>query len=624
MTDASATPYPVEAWLTYPRPQLVRPTWASLDGPWGFTADDADQGRDLEWWSSERPFQATIQVPFPPEAPASGIGDRDFHPVVWYRREITADDVRRAGGTGERLLLHFGAVDYRADVWLGGRYVGRHEGGHTPFTFDVTEELRGLMGSAALVVRAEDDPEDVAQPRGKQDWQPTPHGIWYERSTGIWQPVWLEAASRVHVTGLLWTADVVAGTVTLELDLGSRPSGPAEISIVLRHADVEVASARYRSSDPRSTSTITLPHQANGQAYERLLWSPEHPRLLDAEITVVAESGEDHVYSYLGLRSVGWAAGHFLLNDRPYYLRSVLTQGYWPDTHIAAPSAEALRDEVQLIKDLGFNAVRVHQKIEDPRFLAWADRLGLLVWGETPSTFEFSRTAVHRLTREWMDVLRRDGSHPSIVTWVPFNESWGVQHVAHDPAQLAFVQSLYQLTKALDPTRLVVTNDGWEHAGSDLLTVHDYGTSRGEVEPNYSDRATVTAMLRGIGPLGRRMQLTGFQDEGRPVIVSEFGGVSYAPDHSGNGWGYATVERLDEFERLIRDLFAAVQSSPVLAGFCYTQLADTLQEANGLVDGQRRPKLPVEVIRAIVRGDTIDTTAHRRPKKPVERPLAID
>jgi beta-galactosidase/beta-glucuronidase len=604
---------------SYPRPALVRSAWVDLCGPWAFTFDDDAVGVAEGWYRFPAPFVSTIVVPFPPEAPASTVAATGLHPVVWYRRTITRSDLAGAGLGVERdrLLLHFGAVDYRADVWLDGQYVGRHEGGHTPFTFDVTHVVAGDGGDAdswALVVRAEDDPSDVAQPRGKQDWQAEPHGIWYVRTTGIWQPVWMEAVPHTSVTDIAWVTDVPGGTVAMSLELSERPRDEVTVTVQLRIGDERLADLRFTSAEPRSRIIISLPGQANGQAYEALLWSPEHPRLIDACVTVTAADGSvDEVLTYFGLRSVAWSHGHFMLNDRPYYVRAVLDQGYWPETHLAAPSADALREEVRLIKDLGFNTVRVHQKVEDPRFLYWADRLGLLVWAEGASAYEFSGTAVERMTREWLDVLRRDVSHPSIAVWVPLNESWGVQHIQHDSRQLDHARSLYHLTKSIDPTRPVITNDGWEHADSDIWTVHDYGTSGAELAANYVDAATVRDMLARIGPLGRRMRLLDLPDRGQPVIVSEFGGVSFAPTYAGDTWGYVTVSEL------VRELFAALQRSPVLAGFCYTQLTDTFQEANGLTDPFRNPKLPVETIRGIVLGEGVDASRQRRPTRVVEQ-----
>jgi beta-galactosidase/beta-glucuronidase len=588
---------------SYPRPQLRRAAWADLTGPWEFAYDDDDRGRDEAWFDGSDAFDRVITVPFPPESPASGIGDPGFHPVVWYRRAVTAADLETAGATdASRVLVHFGAVDFRAEVWADGRFLGAHEGGQTPFSFEVPADLAG--SGFALVVRAEDDHADVSQPRGKQDWLEEPHVIWYHRTTGIWQPVWLEAVSEDHLARLRWTPDVPRASVDLQVRLSRRPRGRLSIDVRIEHQGTELAALTAPVREPEQTVTLHLPDQGNGQAYERLLWSPEHPTLLDARIRVLDEEGGvvDEVHSYLGLRTVGTHGGRFLLNDRPYALRSVLEQGYWPESHLAAPSAEALRAEVELIRELGFNAVRLHEKAEDPRMLFWADRLGLLVWGEIGSAFEFSPRAIERTVAEWMDILARDGSHPSIVTWVPINESWGVQHIAHDPAQLAFARALTELTRALDPSRLVISNDGWEHAESDLLTIHDYAASGDELRRSYRDEASVAAMLAGVGPAGRRLSLVPGAADGLPVMVTEFGGISYAPGAAEESWGYSVASSPEDFESRLGDLIGALHDSSVLAGFCYTQLTDTRQETNGLTDEHRRPKLPAETIRAIVMG----------------------
>jgi len=281
----------------------------------------------------------------------------------------------------------------------------------------------------------------------------------------------------------------------------------------------------------------------------------------------------------------------------------VLEQGYWPQSHLAAPSAEALRAEVELIKALGFNAARIHEKVEDPRFLYWADRLGLLLWGEMGSTYEFSPEAVSRITREWTDVVRRDRSHPSIVTWVPLNESWGVQQISHDEAQLSFAQSLYHLTRALDPSRPVISNDGWEHAISDILTIHDYAGTVEELDTNYRDIDAIRTLVAGMGPAGRRLQLIPREVEGQSIMVTEFGGVSFAPDAADDSWGYTTATSYEDFESRVSGLVGSLRDNPMLSGFCYTQLTDTMQETNGLTDANRKPKLPVAVIRSIVAGE---------------------
>lgn len=590
----------------YPRPQLVRQTWHDLAGEWAFEHDDRDIGRNERWFANASHLSQVITVPFPPESELSGISDPGFHPVVWYSRVISAEDVAASGQSLERdrVILHFGAVDYRASVWIDGQFLGSHEGGQTPFSFDVTEALT-LQKDCVLVVRAEDDPHDVAQPRGKQDWLEEPHVIWYHRTTGIWQPVWLESVPDQRIEALNWTPNAQAGNVEIEVGLSRRPASGVSVQVELSIAGEILARQSFLTLEPRSLATIQIARQSNGQAFETLLWSPENPRLIDAHVSIIADDGSilDDSYSYFGLRSASVAGGRFLLNDRPYFVRSVLEQGYWPQSHLAAPSAEALRAEVELIKALGFNAARIHEKVEDPRFLYWADRLGLLIWGEMGSTYEFSSEAVSRVTREWTDVVRRDRSHPSIVTWVPLNESWGVQQIAHDDAQMSFAQSLYHLTRSLDPSRPVISNDGWEHAISDILTIHDYAGTAEQLDANYRDIDAIRALAAGMGPAGRRLQLIPREIEGQSIMVTEFGGVSFAPDAAADSWGYTTATSHKDFESRVSGLVGSLRDNPILSGFCYTQLTDTMQETNGLTDANRKPKLPIAVIRSIVSGE---------------------
>lgn len=589
----------------HPRPGLRRAAWSSLDGTWEFAHDDADEGR-RNGWAAGFDTHREIIVPFPPESPASGIGDPGYHPIVWYARTLTQKDLASAGRSdgSPRVLLHFGAVDYRASVWLGGALLGTHEGGHTPFSFDITEHVR-CGDEWAIVVRAEDDPLDLGQPRGKQDWLPEPHSIWYHRTTGIWQPVWLEAVPALAIVSVHWTADLPSATVRAEIVLDGVPDDGTTFRVYVHHDERRLADVTAIAVRDRFTVVISIHEQENGQAYEELLWTPEHATLLDAQVEVTGPAGTDTVDSYFGLRSVAVERGTFLLNDRPIYLRSVLEQGYWPESHLAAPSADALRAEVQMIRDLGFNAVRIHQKFEDPRFLYWTDRLGLLVWSEAPGAYESSPTAITRTVREWLEVLDRDRSHPSIVTWVPLNESWGVQHIAATPALQSYARGLAELTRAIDPTRPVISNDGWEHVDSDLLTVHDYEWRFDVVRQRYGTADAFQRELDGVGPAGRRIVLSGKTD-GTPLVLSEFGGIRYSSGVAENtvDWGYSTASSEDDFRERLTALLGAVRASPILSGFCYTQLTDTMQEANGLLTSDRKPKLPLAELREIFTGST--------------------
>ncbi|MCJ1714411.1 glycoside hydrolase family 2 protein [Curtobacterium sp. VKM Ac-2922] len=595
---------------SYPRPQMLRPDWADLDGTWSFRNDGDDPA-----WRSGFPGARDIVVPFPPESVASGIDEPGFHPVVWYSRTLSRADIDAAGSgpAAPRLVLHFGAVDYRATVWIDGVLIGTHEGGHTPFSFDVTQALTpgATEGDLhTLVVRAEDDPHDLTQPRGKQDWHEDAHAIWYRRTTGIWQTVWLEAVPAVAVEYLRWT-NLDQATLRLTVRLHGVRTGGERLRVeAVWHDDDRVEHLATVESTIGDTATefdvlVPVARQANGQAQDELFWTPDTPRLVDATVTLLGPGGAvvDTVATYFGVRTVGIDGPRFLLNGHAQDVRSVLNQGYWPDSHLAAPSRQALRREVELIKELGFNAARNHQKIEDPRFLYWADRLGLMVWGETAGAYEFSPRAMHRLMREWMDAVERDASHPSIITWVPVNESWGVQEIRTNAAQQAYARSLADVTRALDPTRPVVSNDGWEHVSSDIITIHDYEGVGERLARTYADDAARSALVGGIGPADRRVLVGGAQDHGQPVMLTEFGGVDYQPGgRREDGWGYTSATDGDDWVERITALYDAVRASSFLVGSCWTQLTDTMQETNGLLNADRTPKVPIEQIRRAVTG----------------------
>jgi len=576
----------------HPRPRLTRNRWFDLCGAWQFAYDDDNAGLDARWFDHPDRFDRQIVVPFPPESELSGINDKTYHPVVWYRRTFPAPQE-----AGERLILHFGAVDYSARVWVNGQLVATHEGGHTPFSADITTAL--VEGEQVVVVRAEDRPLDGTMPRGKQDWEATPHAIWYDRTTGIWQPVWLEPMPATYITSFHLTPDLTQSAVKVEAYLNHGQEG--WLSISLRKGDELLAVQQVFVAGDRVETSITIPRARNGQRRGDLYWSPETPNLITVAAALLSESGDqvDTVQSYFGLRSVGIGDGRFLLNDRPYFVRSVLEQGFWPHSHLAAPSADALRREVELIKALGFNACRIHQKIEDPRFLYWADQLGLLVWGEMANAYEFSPAAVDRFTREWLSAVDRDRSNPCIVTWVPINESWGVEDIARNPAQQAYASALYHLTKALDPTRPVISNEGWEHTFSDIVGIHDYTQHGSQLIDRFGSAEAIAATLASFKPNRKRQRL--IEDErGQPVMLTEFGGISFHPAAGQNWMGYATVATDEEYLGILRDLFGAIYKSPELSGFCYTQITDTQQEKNGLYDEHRNPKLPVEKLRDII------------------------
>ncbi|OJV76606.1 MAG: glycoside hydrolase [Cellulomonas sp. 73-92] len=585
---------------SYPRPQLVREGWTSLDGPWAFAHDDDDRGLRERWYAPDQvgAFDRRVVVPFPPESAASGIGDTGYHPVVWYRRPL-----RLTPRPGRRTLLHLGAVDHEADVWVDGQHVGRHEGGYTAFTLDVTDAL-DHGDDHVLVVRAHDEATDPHLARGKQDWELEPHVVWYRRSTGIWRTVWVEEVADQHVADLAWSVDVAAARVVATLRLAAAPAPGTTVGVELRHEGTLLAAGTAVALGRHVTLAVDVPALRNGQAREPLLWSPENPVLVGARLVVTAaDATTDVVASYVGLRTVAARDGQFLLNGRPYPLRAVLEQGYWPDSLYTPPDVAAMRREVELIRDLGFNAARLHQKVEDPRLLAWADRLGVLLWAEMPSAYAYTPDAGQRLLAEWLEAVQQQRNHPSVVTWVPLNESWGAQDVATDPAQQAFARALADATRALDPSRPVLSNDGWEHQGSDILGVHDYEGDGRALATTYGGDGARARLLSGLGPAGRPLLVAGAPDAGQPMMLTEFGGIDFRPaGPSDDGWGYTSARDEDDWIDRVTALYDAVRSSPVLVGSCYTQLTDTAQETNGLCTADRRPKAPVERIRRAVTG----------------------
>jgi beta-galactosidase/beta-glucuronidase len=532
----------------------------ALDGEWGFALGAAGDDRSGPLPASR--FDLGIRVPFAPQWPLSGLRLRRAD-VGWYVRSF---DVPPGAGP---LLLHFGAVDYRARVWVDGALVAEHEGGHTPFQAEIGEVVRG--GRATVVVRADDPLEDVEVPRGKQFWAERPEGIFYTATTGIWQSVWLERLPERSLSGVRVAPLAELGAIEVAAD------GPGRAEVAVRLEGREVARGR--------PGRIPLS--------EVKLWSPERPVLYEVEVRLLDASGAvlDSVARRTGLRTVGCRDGRFLLNGEPYVQRLVLDQGYWPEGGLTAPSTLALRRDIEAAQALGFNGARKHQKLEDPRWLDLADELGFLAWVEMPAFHRWSPAAFQRLAREWTEAVERDRDHPSVVAWTPVNESFGLRELP-EPERARVLVELYRLTHALDPTRPVSGNDGWEHALTDLCTLHDYAPAA-ELAARY---ATLERALGGGRPAPA--YLPGFGRREEPLIVSEFGGLAL---RGSGGWGWSEV---GDPAKLIREYSAMVsallQAGPV-EGFCYTQLTDVEQERNGLLTADRRFKVDPGALREATR-----------------------
>jgi len=570
----------------HPQPQFMRSEWQSLNGTWQFAFDDHDEGLGAGWHVAEAPFRRNIIVPFCFESRMSGIGDTSFHPVVWYRRQFEVPPAWK----GRRVLLHFGAVDYRATVWVNGQAAGEHEGGNTPFRLEITGLLK--PGRNTVVVRAWDPPEDRAIPRGKQYWEPKSRGIFYTRTSGIWQSVWLEAAGESWLE-FVRIAPRLDGAVTFHGRV-ARPQAGLMLHVTVKSGDSVVAGGAGALSDNKYVDAAAFVRNPR-------LWTLERPHLYNVVFELKKDGKTlDTVHSYFGFREVSTENGRFCLNHRPIYLKFLLDQGYWPESLLTPPSDEAIQYDIRMAKEMGFNGVRKHQKVEDPRFLYWADRMGFLVSGEMANAYLYDEQYVQRLLREWAEAVERDINHPSVVMWAPLNESWGVPDL-RDPRQQAHLRTLFHLTKSLDPTRPVIDNEGWEHVETtDLYAVHDYAANHDAL---YNRWARVEPRAGAVlPPNGRPYAAPGHAYNGAPLYLSEFGGIAYIPPGASvpeSAWGYAGVEKTPEDAlRRLAGLYDAIAKLPFI-GICYTQITDVEQEVNGLMTYDRKPKFDPKAIKAL-------------------------
>jgi beta-galactosidase/beta-glucuronidase len=576
----SAAPRP-----EYPQPQFQRSTWTSLNGPWEFEFDDANAGVRENWSAGARKLSRTISIPYCFESRLSGIGDTAFHPYVWYRRTITVPAEWRKGA----VLLHFGAVDYETRVWVNGRFAGEHRGGQSHFQFDISPLLTN--GDNVIVLRAEDQPEDRYMPRGKQYWEPKSKRIWYTRTSGIWQPVWLESAGATYLEQVHITPSN-DGTVRFDAR-AAQPSAGLTFHAEIRDGAQTVASSTGPLAESRAMSAALV--------RDPKLWSPESPALYD--VTFELRRGAevvDRVQSYFGFRSVSIKNGRVAINGRPIYLKFILDQGYWPESTLTPPNEDAIQFDIRTTKGMGFNGVRKHQKVEDPRFLYWADKMGLLVSGESANAYRYDDLYVTRMISEWSEIVARDYNHPSVIMWIPLNESWGVPDLA-DSRQQFHLRTLYSLTKSLDATRLVSDNDGWEHTEmTDLMGLHDYARSGDIFKKKYEGAGKAGAPV----PNNARSALApGNHYNGAPLFLSEFGGIAWIPPGTKTpeeSWGYAGVEKTaDDALSRLRGLYQAIAETPGFIGICYTQLTDVEQEVNGLMTYDRKPKFDVRQLSEI-------------------------
>jgi len=580
----------------YPRPQFVRTDWENLNGTWDFGFDD-ENAEEKEKWYQEFKGDKKINVPFTYETKLSGIQDETRHDFIWYHRTINVDGVKLENN---RYILHFEGSDFITKVWVNGAYAGSHRGGYARCSFDVTNLVHD--GENELTVKVEDS-YDPQQPRGKQRWIKENFGCWYIQTTGIWKTVWSEYVPKIGLASVKMTPDLQNAALKLEYEVDAAEEVLGEDLIVTASVSfkgVPVAKQSVMANQKHVGTTMNVSYYGSiGLEWGVCTWTPSQPDLYDIDFTVIYK-GEavDEIGSYFAMREIRIDGPNILLNGHPLYQRLILDQGYWRDSHLTAPSEEALIEDIDKIHALGYNGLRKHQKIEDERFLYWCDVKGMLVWSEMAAAYQYSDYAVEEFAKEWMEIVRQNYNHPCIITWTPINESWGVSQVETRRVEQHFTEAVYHLTKSFDMMRPVIVNDGWEHTISDIITLHDYeevGDTLYKRYTEYKDQIMTTEVYHSSG---KSAFANGYEYKGQPMIISEYGGIAFNNDDS--GWGYGNkVNTKEDFIRRFDDITTAVKKIPYCCGFCYTQVSDVQQEINGLMDIDRNFKVEPEVIKEI-------------------------
>lgn len=572
----------------YPRPHFKREKWLNLNGEWDFSFDDSNSGESEKWYE-DHTLDSKINVPFTYETKASGIKDTTYHRYIWYKRDFDLDDHQN----GNKVILRFQASDYITKVWINGQYAGDHKGGNSAFAFDITNNVT-FNEPNHISVRVEDT-LSKSQPRGKQRWIKESYGCWYVQTTGIWQTVWIEYVNTSSICNVKTTPNLDESTVEFDYKLSDNPGKDWQVRTRVKFKNKNICTNITSVSSKEHKVVLNVADEENEWGVYQ--WTPENPHLYDVSFELlINEVVLDEVSSYFGMRKVSIENGQVLLNNEPYYQKLLLDQGYWPESMLTAPNDDALLEDIIKTKEMGFNGVRKHQKIEDQQFLHLCNTEGLLVWSEMAATYDFNDTAISNFTEEWVDILDQNYNHPCIVTWVPFNESWGVSKIKNSKKQQAFTEAIYYLTKSIDHNRPVIVNDGWEHTVSDIIALHDYEEIGDVFNGRYTDKNQI--LENKIPHNGFKYAFAeGYTYKGQPVMITEYGGIAFNEER---GWGYGNqVDTEEEFLNRYKNITDAIKAIPYISGYCYTQTTDVQQEINGLLNEDRSPKIAMNKIKEL-------------------------
>lgn len=584
----------------YPRPQFERSEWINLNGEWQFQIDSKFEGKQNKLYESDARLSDKIIVPFAPESKLSGVGNTNHMDAVWYKRTVEIPN----NWAGKKIMLNFGAVDFLCEVWIDGVYVNSHEGGTSSFAFDVTPFVKAGQ-EAEITVYAEDKFSNWSkQPSGKQSSRES-YGCFYTRTTGIWQTVWLEAVAHNGLRRARITPDVDNSQFVVEPEFYGLESGQTLV-VELMDGKKKVAAKTVTASN---SSIVVLPVK------KAKLWSPESPFLYNVVLRTMSADGKtiDEVKSYAGLRKIHWEGRKLFLNNEPFYLRTVLDQGFYPDGVWTAPNDEALKNDILLSKASGFNGARLHQKVFEERFHYWADVLGYVTFGEASDwgSNRVDPVATRTLLKEMADNINRDYNHPSIIGWTPLNEAWGLK-----PQETfwRFNDELTAMINTIDPTRLCNSVSGGAIHSTDIWTVHTYTQDPARLKKQLEFDENGYPKYLGQGPFKE------VKYSGQPYFVDEFGGIKWNPSQQRDNvdtqsWGYgAPPKSLEEFYARLKGQVEAIVSNPNICGFCYTQLTDVEQEQNGIYFYDRSAKFDMKIIKEIFEMPTAEEQAAKAKK----------
>lgn len=544
----------------YPRPEFVRDNWQNLNGEWEFEPDYAKTGKARGVIKKQK-LDGKITVPFCPESKLSGVENKDFLNAVWYRRTV---DINAAGG---RVLLNFEASYYRTEAFVNGESTGVHEGGYTPFSFDITRLVK--KGENQICVYVEGDPRDLHQPSGKQSVVYASRGCHYTRSTGIWQTVWLEYISQTYLKRVKLDGDTDNSLLTAQMFFDGEPADKT-VKLTAKFGGKVVGGKAVLCSASSLFVQIELS--------ELHLWDIGSPALYDLEIEVVSAGGTDCVKTYFGMRKIQMDGAGLCINGRRVFQRLVLDQGYYPDGIYTAPDEKDLLKDIKIAMALGYNGARLHEKVFERRFLYYADKEGYLCWGEYPNWgYDHSAEwATDIYLKEWMEAVERDYNHPSIIGWCPLNETWTQNGREQNDK---FLETMYNETKRFDPARPVIDSSGSKHIKTDIFDHHSYEQDIGVFREKFGDFGEGY----GHGYNGQS------NDKALPYFLSEYGGASMAS--AGTGWGYGNSPAdEEEFKKRYCSFAEALLNNPKVCALCYTQLYDVEQEQNGIYTYARKPK----------------------------------